>query len=105
MSQHRLSFASTGGTVNVSAGDELVIELVEQATAGYRWALGEAPQGVEVAFERPSMSPDAAVGAVATTIAKVKVNGVTGGRLVLRHRQPWDEESDATTFEIMLTPR
>ena len=103
MSRQEISLADNGKSIAAAPGDELIIALPEKATAGYQWEVSEAPSGVDVAMERPPSSQGAAPGADALTLVLVRVRAPVRGRIVLAHRQPWDQTSPGSSkFHIEL---
>jgi inhibitor of cysteine peptidase len=97
-----LTAADDGATVDVGPGDEVVVELAENATTGFRWHVerldgpatlesdGYAPAGSPV--RAPGQAPppsDAVVGAGGTRQFRVRIDGPGTVELVLRLWREW----------------
>jgi predicted secreted protein len=105
MPRHTLSATDNERRVLVAGGDEIVILLPEKATAGYEWEITQIPEGVEVQIERHEADLSMNAGADAMTSMHVIINRAVRGRLVARHRQPWNPaDPSATSFSIDLEP-
>ena len=67
MSLIELSEASSGSSLQLNVGDEVLVRLVENPTTGYRWQLSQSGRGelelVEDGFEHSHPGPPAAPGA------------------------------------------
>ncbi len=61
MSTHTLTDADKGKTIQVHQGDEIVIQLKENPTTGYRWAIDKTDDKV-LASQNPDFSPTPGTG-------------------------------------------
>jgi len=103
MPRYTFSLADSGKKLLVRPGDEIVCELPEKATAGYEWMTVAVPEGVDVRIERPGSESASPAGADALTRVNVIVRRPVEGRLVLEHRQPWENSREGSSkFEIDL---
>lgn len=101
MTEHRLGPSDAGRTLEVAAGDRLVVALEENPGTGYTWTVDELPDGARVAGEHYEQAPGAGIGASSRHVFVVDV--VTGGRIRLRHGRPWEGDGGVTDrFEVFL---
>lgn len=99
MTRHVLSKADNNAVVEVQAGDSVVIELSELATAGYAWEVEHAPEKCDIELKPLGTTSDA-IGAESRVQITVVVNFATHGDLLLRHRQAWNPNSADDSFRI-----
>lgn len=93
MAEHRLSPGDAGGTLEIEAGDRLVLALPENPGTGYTWEVESLPSGARVIEEHYEQPPGAGIGATSEHVFVVEASG--GGTLRLRHGQPWLGEGGA----------
>jgi inhibitor of cysteine peptidase len=90
-----------GAIVPVHVGDQVVLRLPENASAGYTWSLDELPEGlqlVEDRYERPDGAPP---GAASTRTLEFLVGAPGRHRLRLVNARPWEGVAKAAdTFEV-----
>lgn len=99
MSERSLGSGDAGRTVQVAAGDRLVVALPEIPGTGYTWQAEELPPGAAVLEERYDQAPDAGIGASALHVFVIDPGD--GGRLRLRQGPPWmGEEGVVERFEV-----
>ena len=103
MPDHELGPEDAGRTVDVAAGDRLVLSLPEIAGTGYTWQVEELPPGAEVLEERfDRVGPG--VGASSHHVFVVGAPDVEGS-LRLRYLRPWaGERSVANRYEVTAAP-
>lgn len=106
--QHRIDRTDHGRVIRAVQGDEFVLELAEQATAGYEWVIVELPQGVTAELIKLAPAASAAIGAEAGVRLLLHAAQAPTGTLRLRHCQPWAHESgeraDAEEFALTFAP-
>jgi predicted secreted protein len=90
VTESRIGPEDTGRTVEVAAGDRLVVALPETAGTGYTWEVEELPPGSRVVEERYEQSEEGGIGGASAHIFVVET--AQGGRLSLRHGRPWEGE-------------
>jgi predicted secreted protein len=99
----RLGPDDAGRTVEVAAGDRLVVSLPETAGTGYTWQVEELPPGTEVVEERfEQVGPG--VGGSSRHVFVLSTPGETG-KVRLRYLRPWRESSVAERYEVTAAPR
>jgi predicted secreted protein len=101
--EHRLGPEDAGRTVEVAAGDRLVLSLPETAGTGYTWEVEALPPGAEVVEERyEQVGPG--VGGSSRHVFVVSAPGETG-ELRLRYLRPWRGEDSVTErYELTASP-
>jgi predicted secreted protein len=102
--EHRLGPEDAGRTVEVEAGDRLVLSLPEIAGTGYTWEVEELPPGASVVDERfERVGPG--VGGSSQHVFVVEPPAQAGA-LRLRYLRPWrGAESVAERYEVTVAPR
>ncbi len=100
---HRIDRTDHERVIRAAPGDEFVLELAEQATAGYEWVIAELPQGVTAELIKLPPAANAAIGAEAGVRLLLRAAQAPTGTLRLRHCQPWAHESGADAEEFKLT--
>lgn len=102
MSDVRVGPEDAGRTVEVTAGDRLLVSLPESAGTGHTWVVEALPDGVAVVGEHYEHAPGAGIGA---TSRHVFVLSAAPGTLRLRHGQPWRGEAGITErYEVTAVP-
>lgn len=90
MPESRIGPEHAGRTVEVAAGDRLLVALPEIAGTGYTWEVEELPPGARVVEERYEQSAEGGIGGASTHVFVVETS--QGGGLSLRHGRPWEGE-------------
>jgi predicted secreted protein len=100
---HHLGPDDAGRTVEVAAGDRLVLSLPETAGTGYTWEVEALPPGAEVVEERyEQVGPG--VGGSSLHVFVLSAPGETG-ELRLRYLRPWRGEDSVTErYELTASP-
>jgi len=99
---HELGPDDAGRTIEVAAGDRLVLSLPEIAGTGYTWQVEELPAGAEVVEERFDQVDPAAGGGS----RHVFVVADATGPVRLRYLRPWaGERTIAERYEVTAAPR
>jgi predicted secreted protein len=100
---HHLGPEDAGRTVEVVAGDQLVVSLPETAGTGYTWEVEELPPGAEVVEERfEQIAPGVGGGAQHVFVLRAPEQA---GKLRLRHLRPWRGEASVTErYEVTASP-
>jgi predicted secreted protein len=102
VTDHRLGPQDAGRTIEVAAGDRLVVALPASSGAGYVWEVEELPEGAEVLDERYERAAPGIGGA--NTQVFVLTAG-DGGTLRLRHTRPWlGEDGVLERYEVTIAP-
>jgi inhibitor of cysteine peptidase len=86
-------FEVTGaGSVEVDVGDEIVIQLPENATTGYLWSVREMGDGLDLVEDTtiPATARQG-VGAGGVRVIRVRAVAPTRGDLVLQLRRAWED--------------
>jgi predicted secreted protein len=100
---HQLGPDDAGRTIEVAAGDRLVVSLPEIAGTGYTWQVEELPPGAEVVeerFEDVGHAPGAASHHVFVVASPHEA-----GPVRLRYLRPWaGERTVADRYEVTAAP-
>jgi predicted secreted protein len=101
---HELGPDDAGRTVEVAAGDRLVLSLPEIAGTGYTWRVQELPPNAEVVEERfERVGPG--VGGTSHHVFVLRAPD-DAGALRLGYLRPWaGEGSVVERYEVTVTPR
>ena len=101
--EHHLGPDDAGRTVEVAAGDRLVLSLPETAGTGYTWEVEALPPGAEVVEERyEQIGPG--VGGSSRHVFVLSAPGETG-QVRLRLLRPWRGEDSVTArYEVTAAP-
>ena len=86
MTEHHLGPADAGRTVDVTAGDHVVVALAEIGGTGYTWQVEELPPGARLVDERYEHAGPG-IGATAQHVFVIEPGD--GGALRLRQTRPW----------------
>lgn len=90
--------------VAVATGDQLVIRIPEQASAGYQWSVEELTGSLELVSSDLTPGGGQAPGAAAERVVKVRATGAGEGRVVLALRRPWEQAVPAAEqFRVDVT--
>jgi predicted secreted protein len=97
--EHRLGPADAGRTVELTAGDRLVIALPEIPGTGYTWQVEALPEGGRVVEERYEEAAETGIGGESHHVFVLEPAG--GGTLRMRHGRPWEaEEGVVDRYEV-----
>ncbi|WP_416974233.1 protease inhibitor I42 family protein [Streptomyces sp. 4F14] len=81
----------------VRAGDDLVVELPENPTTGFRWEV-RGIEGLELTGDdytpAPAPAPTGLVGAGGTRVLRLRAREAGEGRLELVYRRSWEAEGE-----------
>jgi inhibitor of cysteine peptidase len=107
----KLTSADSGKTIEAKNGDDIVVELPENATTGYRWRLENADRLTEL--ETPPREtvpqepgPNALFGRGGVREFRFRTHGPGRGRLGLKYWQEWEGEKSVLqrfTVDINIT--
>jgi inhibitor of cysteine peptidase len=90
-----------GTSVPVHVGDQVVLRLPENASAGYTWSLDAPPEGMQLIEDRYERPGDAAPGARSMRTFELLVAAPGRHRLRLVNARPWEGTAGAVeTFEV-----
>ena len=105
MSQVKIGATDSGRTVQVNAGDTVVIELAENIATGYGWEFEELPAGPVALVESTSQAPERAMmGAPGRRVIRLQARSSGVAVVTLRLRRPWEPPTEsADRFEIRVT--
>jgi predicted secreted protein len=102
VTEQRLGPQDAGRTIEVAAGDRLVVALPAKSGSGYVWQVEELPKGAEVLDEHYERAATGIGGA--NTQVFVLTPG-EGGTLRLRHTRPWlGENGVLERYEVTIAP-
>ena len=103
MPEHRLGPDDAGRTIELAAGDHLVLSLPETAGTGYTWQVEELPPGAEVLEERFE-GAGGGVGGSAQHVFVVSPPDAPG-QVRLRLLRPWaGERTIVDRYEVTAAP-
>jgi len=101
MGEVRVSAQDTWASVR--AGDDLVVELPENATTGFRWQV-TGLDGLELTGDDYTPAPTVMAGDGGTRILRLRAEKAGEGRLELVYRQPWGAEGEeAGEYSLRVT--
>jgi predicted secreted protein len=101
----RLGTGDAGRTVEVAAGDRLVVRLPEVAGTGYTWTVEGLPPGARVLEERYDHQPEGAIGGAAEHVFVLSAPEAPG-EVRLRHARPWKgAQGELERFAVTVVPR
>jgi predicted secreted protein len=101
--EHRLGPDDAGRTIEVAAGDQLVLSLPETAGTGYTWQVEELPPGAEVVEERFERV-GAGTGGSSQHVFVVSPPDAPG-RVRVRLLRPWaGERTVVERYEVTAAP-
>jgi predicted secreted protein len=99
----RIGPDDAGRTVEVAAGDRLVVGLPANSGAGYLWEIEALPDSAAVLDERYE-DPGTAIGGLKNQVFVLDAGN--GGTLRLRHTRPWlGEAGVADRYEVTVVTR
>ncbi len=106
MPETTLTAADNGRDIDLAVGDDVVVELRENATTGYRWAIDEPlPSGLSLLgsdYEPGGTAP----GAGGTRRFRLRASGPGSGALSLKLWREWQGDGSVTErFRVNLTVR
>lgn len=78
------------GTVQVEAGDEVVIRLPENATTGYVWSVGAVADNLALTGDEPTPAGGGGVGVEGERVFRVRAVAPGSGDVVLRLGRVWE---------------
>jgi predicted secreted protein len=98
----RLSDGDSGKTVELAVGSTLVVDLEENASTGFSWAVkGEAPAVLTfVSDEQKAADTTGVVGAAGRHVLEFQAAKVGEGTLTLVYARPWESVQPAKTFIV-----
>jgi inhibitor of cysteine peptidase len=99
-----LNEADTEKTIDVAAGDIIEIQLLENATAGYRWTLETIDKSVcEVIADGRHGPAKVIPGASGTHVWRLKATHAGNCRIEIAYRRAWQRDTPPTrTFKLGL---
>ena len=106
MSETKVTAADNGREIEIAPGEEVVVELAENATTGYRWAVdGPLPAGLSLSasdYEPGGSAP----GAGGTRRLRLHAAGSGSGALSLKLWREWQGDGSVTQrFSVTVTVR
>lgn len=103
----RIEVRGSGGTHQVSVGEELVLDLTEPATAGYAWQLAAEPgPQLELLGSRLEAGEPGtrAPGAAAHRTLRLAARAPGTAHLTLELRRPWEQDpAERLDVEVTVT--
>jgi inhibitor of cysteine peptidase len=107
----RIGADQAGQTVEVAVGQKFAVELIGVPTAGYIWALAQAPGFISAAGEASGNTSEAQnqpgfVGGNHWEVFMFTATGPGEGELVFEQRRPWEsDEPPSDTFRVRIVAR
>ena len=100
-----LTEANDGKAIRVREGDEIVLELPQNASGGYRWHIARADGLDEKADEREgTKAPNPQVGSGGTRKFRFVAKSPGNARLELKHWREWEgDKSVLARFGVDIT--
>jgi predicted secreted protein len=90
VTERRIGPKDAGRTVELAAGDRLVLALPENAGTGYTWEIEELPPSARVVEERFEPPANAGIGGASEHLFVLEAP--QGGSFRLRHWRSWEGE-------------
>ncbi len=107
----RIGADRAGQTVEVAVGQKFAVELIGVPTAGYLWALAQAPAFVSAAGEASGPTTEAQTqpdfaGGNHWEVFMFTATAAGEGELVFEQRRPWESnEPPSNTFRVRIVAR
>lgn len=98
--EHKIGLNQSGQTIFIPRGDTISIELEENPTTGFLWAIEEADSIFSITQNNYQLQNDAMGGGGIRTI-KFKSLGAGEGKIRLKNWQRWSGEVDRR-FEVLI---
>lgn len=83
---------TSGEEVTASTGDRIVIQVPENAAAGYRWVVDQVPGMLALASDEDLPPTSTRPGAGGERRIALDVRAVGAGEVVLSLKRPWEGE-------------
>lgn len=97
--QHFVTMEHHRQTIQVSPGDTIELQLEENPTTGYSWAIENLAPAFTVQQNDYELLSEAGIGGGGTRKVLLKVEGSGNGQIRLNNRQPWSGDV-YQTFEL-----
>jgi predicted secreted protein len=95
----------SGRSIGVAPGDEVELDLPENASTAYLWHVTDEPAGLRLLANEPRPPDDLAPGRGGRRILRFAVDSTVDGTLRAELRRPWEPTSEPdAAFELRLTP-
>lgn len=95
----------SGRTITVSPGDEIELDLPENASTAYLWHVTETPPGLRLVVNEPRPPTDPAPGGGGRRILRFAVDAPADGVLRAELRRPWEQsEPPDEVVEVRVRP-
>jgi len=107
----RIGADQAGQTIDVAVGQKFAVELIGVPTAGYIWALAQAPAFVSAAGEASGPTTEAQTqpdfaGGIHWEVFLFTASAPGEGELVFEQRRPWEsDEPPSSTFRVRIVAR
>lgn len=103
MADHRAG--ESGAEIAAAPGDRIIVELPENASTGYRWAVAHLPDHLELVDDRLAAPRRRAPGAATTHEFVLRALAPGSGRVVLELARPWEARAPEQrwTAEVTVT--
>ena len=100
-----LTPSDNGGSFKLRVGGDAVLQLPENASTGYRWAVDSADTALVEVKEGDSLSTSKAVGAGGEAQFQIEAKASGTAHVKLKRWRPWEGDSSVVeryevTFEI-----
>jgi predicted secreted protein len=101
VSEVRIGTEDAGRTIEVAAGDRVVVALPEIGGTGYTWQVEELPPGAQLVDEHYEQT-GAGIGGMSQHVFVIEPG--EGGELRLKQGRPWlDEAGVIDRFEVSVS--
>jgi inhibitor of cysteine peptidase len=98
MAEHRVR--EDGAHVEAAPGDRIVVELPENASAGYQWSIVDLPDHLELLHDRLATPRRRAPGAATTHGFLLRALASGSGRVVLELARPWEKAAPEERWSV-----
>jgi inhibitor of cysteine peptidase len=96
---HNIGINDSGQTIYTSAGDTIQLQLEENPTTGYSWAIDSVAPFFSLQQNDYHLLSGAGIGGGGTRTIVFKIEQSGSGNISLKNRQPWSDDV-YQTFEI-----
>lgn len=99
---HPITLQQSGQSIRVSPGDTIELDLEENPTTGYSWAVEDMPSGLTIQHSNYELLSGTGIGGGGRRKMLINVEQTSNGSLRLQNRQPWSGDV-YQSFELTLT--
>jgi inhibitor of cysteine peptidase len=95
----------SGTRIEADVGDRIVVELPENASTGYQWAVVELPEHLELQRDRLDTPRSRAPGAATTHVFLLRALAPGSGLVVLELARAWETTAPEQRWTVEVTVR